>query len=284
VAFLGLPANFMLVSERFPTRVATSMGIAAAGMGVGVLVLSPAIQWATERFGWREAFAFSGVVALIIVALCMSYRPVRVAAISAGGAPPVASSPEHRSMRKDMLDLMRSGKWQGFAAANFLIGSALFGVLTHQVTLLRESGWTAIAAATSLGLVNLFRSASGPLWGMLLDRSGRRVGYGMSTAVAVAGIAAIGSAHAGVYPEMRVYLFIVAFGIGSAGTLPTNASLGNELFQSEQRAVAWGSVETAYAGGAAFGSWIVGFLFDHSGNYVAALALTGLELLARMGL
>ena len=216
VAFLGLPANFMLVSERFPTRVATAMGIAAAGMGVGVLVLIPAIQWATERFGWREAFVFSGVAALIIVALCMSYRPVRIARISAASAPQVASSAERRSMGKDMLDLMRSGKWQGFAAANFLIGSALFGVLTHQVTLLRESGWTAIAAATSLGLVNLFRSASGPLWGMLLDRFGRRVGYGMSTAVAIAGVAAIGSLHAGAYPEMRVYLFIVAFGIGSA--------------------------------------------------------------------
>jgi len=81
VAFLGLPANFMLVSERFPTRVATAMGIAAAGMGIGVLVLIPAIQWATERFGWREAFVFSGVVALIIVVLCISYRPVRIAGI-----------------------------------------------------------------------------------------------------------------------------------------------------------------------------------------------------------
>jgi MFS family permease len=270
----------MLISERFPTRAATAMGIAAAGMGIGVLVLIPAIQWATERLGWREAFVFSGVAALIIVALCMSYRPVRIAGISTASAPPVASSPERRSMRKDMLDLLHSGKWQGFAVANFLMGSALFGIFTHQVTLVRESGWTAIAAATSLGLVNLFRSASGPLWGILLDRSGRRVGYGISTAVAVAGLAAIGSVHAGAYPEMGVYLFIVAFGIGSAATLPTNASLANELFQFEQRAVALGSVETAYAGGAAFGSWIVGFLFDHSGNYVAALALTGLEFLA----
>jgi len=132
-------------------------------------------------------------------------------------------------------------------------------------------------------LVNVLRSASGPLWGVLLDRSGTRLAYGVSTAVAVAGIAAIGSVHPGVYSEMPVYLFIVAFGIGSAGTLPTNASLSNDLFQGEQRAVAWGSAETAYAGGAAFGSWIVGFLFDHSGSYVAALGLTGLELLASYG-
>lgn len=283
VAFLGVPANFMLVSERFPTRVATAMGIAAAGMGVGVLALIPAIQWGTERFGWRETFVFSGVAALIIVALCVTYRPVRIAEISNADAPSVSSSAERRSMGNDMLDLLRSGKWQTFAAANFLIGSALFGILTHQVTLLRESGWTAIAAATSLGLLNLFRSVSGPLWGVLVDRSGHRVGYGMSTAIAVAGIASIGSLHVGAYPDTRVYLFVIAFGIGTAGTLPMNASLSSDLFKREQRPIAWGSAETAYAAGAAFGSWIVAFLFDHSGNYVPALALTGLELLASYG-
>lgn len=280
VALVGLPANFILVSERFPTRVATAMGVAAAGMGVGVLVLIPAIQWAAERLGWREAFVLAGIVATIIVLICVSYRPAS-APQGAGHEGATATFTEHRSMRRRMLEVIRSGTWQGFAVANFLMGSALFGVVTHQVALLRELGWSALAAATSLGLVNVFRSGAGPLWGMLLDRSGQRLAYGLSTTVAVLGLGAIASAQgAGPSAEQLAYAFIFAFGIGSAGTLPTNASLAAALFTREQRAIAWGFIETAYAGGAAFGAWIVGFLFDRSGVYTAGLVLTGLEMIA----
>lgn len=281
VALVGLPANFILVSERFPAKVATAMGVAAAGMGVGVLVLIPAIQWAAEQLGWREAFVWAGLTATAIVAICMSYRPASAApgASASDGAhsPPT----EQRSMGRRMHEIIRSGTWQGFAAANFFMGSALFSVVTHQVALLRESGWSALAAATSLGLVNLFRSGAGPLWGMLLDRSGQRLAYGISTTVAVLGLAAIASAQdAGPAVEWLAYAFIFAFGVGSAGTLPTNASLAATLFTREQRAIAWGFIETAYAGGAAFGAWIVGFLFDRTGTYTAGLVLTGLQMIA----
>ena len=63
-----------------------------------------------------------------------------------------------------------------------------------------------------------------------------------------------------------------------AMALPTIATLGNELFSKEQRAVAWGFLETAYAAGAALGAWSVGSLFDRTGNYVAGLTLVALEL------
>jgi MFS family permease len=281
VALIGLPAHFVLISERFPTRVATAMGVAAAGMGVGVLFLIPAIQWTAERLGWREAFVIAGIVATIIVAICVSYRPAN-AAPGAGDGEAVSPSPgEHGSIRRRMLEIIRSGTWQAFAAANFLMGAALFSVVTHQVALLRESGWSALAAATSLGLVNVFRSGAGPLWGMLLDRSGPRLAYGLSTTVAVLGLVAIASAQsAGPSAEGLAYAFIFAFGVGSAGSLPTNASLAAALFTREQRAIAWGFIETAYAGGAAFGAWIAGFLFDRTGFYTAGLALTGLQMIA----
>jgi MFS family permease len=276
VALMGLPANFLILSDRFPTRIATAMGIAGAGMGVGVLALIPAMQFGADRLGWRGAFVWSGIVAALIIVLCTSLQRLGSAHVAKH---PAGSSPlGPGSTRSRMLEIVRSPKWRGFAAANFLMGSALFGVLTHQVALLRESGWSAMAAATALGMVNVLRSAAGPLWGTLLDRQGRRLGYGLSISIAVIGLASIAAARSTAGPvDILAYVFIAAFGIGSAGTLPTNASLGNELFSREQRAIAWGFVETAYAAGAAFGSWAVGWLFDVSGNYVAALAMTALE-------
>jgi len=73
----------------------------------------------------------------------------------------------------------------------------------------------------------------------VLDRFGRRVGFGLSIALAVAGLTsiAVGSA-ASLLRNALAYAFIATFGIGSSGTLPTNASLGSELFSREQRAIA----------------------------------------------
>jgi MFS family permease len=279
VALIGRPANFVLVSERFPTRVATAMGLAGAGTGIGVLCLIPAVQLAADRVGWRQAFAWSGVAAAVLVALAMSYRR------SSPGHPIANSDPQLRPSRHASpsdaraMAIVLSPKWQAFAAANGLMGAAMFGLLAHHVALLSELGWSAMAAATSLGIVQVVRSASGPLWGVLIDRSGRRLGYGLSTAVAVAGLVAVGAAHARLeVGPLLVYLFIVAFGIGSGGTLPTIATLGNELFSKEQRAVAWGFLETAYAAGAALGAFSIGSLFDRTGNYLAGLALVALEL------
>jgi MFS family permease len=77
---------------------------------------------------------------------------------------------------------------------------------------------------------------------------------------------------------IQTYAFILAFGLGSAGTLPTIATLGNDLFSIRERAVAWGFLEAAYAVGAALGAWSVGWLFDRSGDYFSSLCLVALSL------
>ena len=285
IALVGLPANFAIVSDRFPSRVATAMGIAGAGMGVGVLLLIPAMQWAAERHGWRTVFFWTGVATVVVIVICariqrMSFEiggAARDDAVASAASKPAAA----RSSTSRMLDVARSWNWQGFALTNFLMGSALFGALTHQVALLSEMGWAAVAAATTLGTVNVLRSAAGPLWGIVLDKRGRRLGYGLVTAFAVAGAVSLLLAQGGMLRgDVAAVLYIAGFGIGSAGTLPTNASLGSQLFSAEDRATAWGLTETAYAGGAAFGSWAMGWLFDQSGNYVLGLALIAAQFVA----
>jgi MFS family permease len=285
VAMIGLPANFMILNERFTTRIATAMGIAAAGMGVGVLIFIPAIQFVADRAGWRTALLWTGCAATVLIVICSWLQRRRPDGSAGPRRAATPSAPFSPSIRARMMEVARSPKWQGVGGANFLMGSALFGVLTHQVALLREAGWSAMAAAAALGWVNVFRSAGGPLWGMVLDRFGRRVGYGISTAIGVAGIICFAFAQTQWSPGVVLaYCFIVAFGIGSGGTIPANASLANELFSPKQRAIAWGFTETAYAGGAAFGSWAAGWLFDLTGDYTVALAAAAVQTVASYGL
>lgn len=276
VALAGLPANFVILSERFPQRVATAVGIAAIGMGVGVLVVIPLVQLGVDRIGWRASFlTMAGAMAAIVVLCAWLLLPPpaeRRGSVSDPGVP---------SALGRMGEIARSPRWQGFALGNLLMGSVIFATLTHQVALLNHAGWTALGAASVVGIVNALRSGAGPVWGMAMDTYGRPLGFGVGTAVAVVGLLCLLLAtRATGASDLLLLGFIVAFGIGSAATLPTNASLANELFTPDQRGIAWGLTDAAYAAGAGLGSWMVGWLFDLTGRYDEAVVLIAVQLIA----
>lgn len=286
VALSGMPANYVIISEHFPTRVATATSIAGSGMGVGVLLIVPAAQWGIEQLGWRAATFWTGVAVAAFALFCtwllgpdVSKTKRRHEADSAGVAP------EQPASLAKMRALLFSRSWQGFALANMLMGAAVFALMTHQVAAITKVGWSGLVAASALGAVNLLRTMSSPVWGALIDRHGRRSLYALSTGIAVAGIGSLIAAESIGTPWIVILvLFIVAFGVGSAGTMPTNASLGNELFSSRERGIAWGMTEAAYAAGAALGAWTAGKVFDVSGAYAIAFAIAAAQLIASLAI
>jgi MFS family permease len=142
--------------------------------------------------------------------------------------------------------------------------------------MLQEAGWGAVSAATTLGMVNLLRSLSGPCWGMALDRYRTSAVYAVSTVLSMLGLGMLVALPAlAVATDQLIVAYTLAFGIGMAGSLPANAVLAARLFTPPQRAIAWGITDAAFAAGGAFGAWIVGWLFDISGDYVGALLLMG---------
>ena len=281
VALSGMPANFVIISDRFPTRVATATSIAGSGMGVGVLLVVPLAQWGIEVLGWRAATFWTGIgVTAFVLACTWLLGPYVPTSPKAGaGAPSVQPA----SLAK-MRALMFARSWQGFALTNALMGAAVFAVMTHQVAAVTMAGWSGLIAAGALGAINLIRSLSSPVWGALIDRHGRRSLYALITGIAVLGVFSLIAVEAVARPWTAILvLFIVAFGIGSAGTMPTNASLGNELFASRERGIAWGMTEAAYAAGAALGAWTAGKVFDLTGAYAIAFSIAAIQLLLSLG-
>ena len=283
VALSGMPANYVIISESFPKRVATATSIAGSGMGIGVLLIVPLAQWGVERLGWRAATGWmgAGVAAAVLVCTWLQRAPHAPAPDRTQAAARELRRPEEPGSLAKMRAVLLARSWQGFALANALMGAAVFAIMTHQVAAISKAGWSGLIAAATLGAVNLFRSLSSPVWGALIDRYGRRALYGLSTGIAVAGVVTLVAVEAVAAPwVLPVIVFIVAFGVGSAGTMPTNASLGNELFSSRDRGIAWGMTEAAYAAGAAFGAWSAGKIFDMTGAYAIAFLIAAAELLA----
>ncbi|HVL59665.1 MAG TPA: MFS transporter, partial [Burkholderiaceae bacterium] len=86
VASCGWVPSLVHVQRSFPDRLGLAMGIASAGVGVGIFVVVPAFQALIDAFGWRAAFrAFALICLLWIVpsSLLLLREPARGAATRA---------------------------------------------------------------------------------------------------------------------------------------------------------------------------------------------------------
>lgn len=76
------PGASKAVAEFFPAEErSVAVAIFDSGSSVGGAAAAIAIPWIALRFGWRSAFAFSGVLGLIWLALWLAVYPSRSAAI-----------------------------------------------------------------------------------------------------------------------------------------------------------------------------------------------------------
>jgi MFS family permease len=264
VALSGMPANYVIISGRYPRRVATATAIAGSGMGIGVLLIVPLVQWNADRIGWRISTLWAGVavVAVVTIASMVLLEGAPTDRDGSDGLLDASEGDRDQALQgglaaalRKMRSVFLTRQWQGFALANLLMGAAVFAVFAHQVAAFDKIGWNAFIASTSLGALYMLRSATAPVWGAMLDRRDRRRVYAVSVSLAVVGIASLVVVEAASMSSLLMAcLFMAAFGIGSAGTMPTDASLGNELFSARERGIAWGMTEAAYAAGAATGA------------------------------
>src|SRR6185369_4224384 len=85
----GWVPSVILVRGWFPSRVGTALGIASAGIGVGIFALVPLAQLFIDRFGWQWAFRVLGlvVVAWVIPAAALLLRDPPGRALTAPDRP-----------------------------------------------------------------------------------------------------------------------------------------------------------------------------------------------------
>jgi MFS family permease len=79
VSSTGWVPSVILVRGWFPSRIGTALGIASAGIGVGIFALVPLAQLLIDRVGWQWAFRALGllIVGWVIPAAALLLRDHR---------------------------------------------------------------------------------------------------------------------------------------------------------------------------------------------------------------
>ncbi len=265
----------VLIRGWFPTRVATMVGIASAGIGVGIFGLVPLAQFLIDWVGWRWAYRIlAGLIVgwVIPATLGLVRDPPAVEATQ----PPSKSRVDHVAASGEPYwtpaTAVRSWRFWGLAA-NYFTGNFVTQMLMiHQVAYLVDHRIPAFAAAAVGGAAGLVSIVGKIGWGWLSDRSNREMTYSLAFVCVALSMGAL--VVAGMYPtSFLLYLYAILIGLGYGVMAPVPPAVASDLFGGPGFSTIFGTVYVMTCLGLASGTWSAGEIYDHTGSYAAALWL-----------
>ncbi len=273
----GWVTAVILIREWFPTRLGTALGVASAGIGVGIFAMTPLAQLLIEWCGWRWAYRILGLLTagwVLPATLYLIRSPSgREAGTSAGEG---KEESEGTGPHWTLADAARSWRFWGVAGAYFTGNVVTQMLLIHQVVYLVDLGVPPLTAATVAGTVGLVSIGSKVGWGVLSDRAGREWAATLAFACVAASVGAL--ALAGRHPDTVLpYLYATLIGIGYGVLSSVFPAIAADLFGGPGFSTIYGTLYTAIGLGLALGTWGAGQIFDWTGTYAVALWL-GLAL------
>lgn len=273
ISMAGWIPSVLLIRGWFPGRVGTAIGIASAGIGVGISGVVPLSQFLIDSYGWRWAYRILAAIIILWVVPATFYL-IRDPVSSDTSAPHSGATRGRVVSGADVFwtlsVALRDWHFWGSAGA-FLTGNLVTQMLlVHQVAYLVDHGMPALAAATVGGAVGLASIVGKVGWGALSDRAGRELAYGLAFLCVVASLGVL--VLAGARPASAMpYLYAALIGLGYGVMAPVPAAVTGDLFGGPGYSLIFGSLYTALCLGGAAGSWVAGEIFDRTGTYAMAL-------------
>ena len=271
IGFSGYVPLVILIRGWFPTRIGTAVGIATAGISMGIATLIPVCQFLIDEVGWRWAFR------LLAVAVVCWLTPASIWLLRESPDPsthlPRVSARAASQAKPSYWTLstaLRSWRFWGLGIVLFTGNIAVTMLMIHQVAYLVDHGASAMVAAAVGGIVGLTSIAGKAGWGFLMDRTLRESVYTLASASLVLSIG--GLVLAGTYPLSIIpYLYAVVLGIGYAITAPITPAIASDLFKGPGFPTIFGAIHISLGLGTAGGAWAGGMVFDLTGSYTEAL-------------
>jgi sugar phosphate permease len=262
----------VLVCSWFVRHRGLALGIALVGTSLGSALLPNLTARLIEAHGWRTAFhieALLPLVLLVVVALTVRGLPRHAGVRAVGQAAADADLKEHGMT---LHQAVRTRTFWAICVSGFLTYFAIFGFVQHLVLHMTKSlGYTLQDAAHYLLLFSLLAMTTKLLGGVVADRADRRAVFLVSLGIMLGGLLLLSTLD-------RTWLMpaVIAIGIGWGALFTLYSMLAVGSFGLREIGRINGFVNLFETFGVGTGSWLIGWLFDLTGDYhVPFLVLAG---------
>jgi MFS family permease len=250
-------------------------GFAVIGSGFAILLAGKLIPIINERGGaegWRLGWITLGVIVLVAALICflvqrnspqeMGLKPYGQEEVDPNAPLPDANP---RIDRKAVLHL---------CAIYFLFGATYVVYVTFFVTsLVRDRGFSEMSAGNFWAWVGALSLLSGPVFGTMSDRFGRKAAL-----VTVFSIQATGYLLAGLQqvPELFLYASIGCFGLTAWAIPSIIAAMAGDLAGPQKAARVFGFITFVFSLGQISAPAVAGLLAEQSGNFSSSFMMTAI--------
>ena len=285
---VGDLTHLPVISRWFIRKRGTAIGIAMAGMGLGILLVVPLTQSLILHFGWRSAYVALAVIALVTIIpstlLLQRERPEDMGLLADGeisdeadlrvstvGMTQARAVPARRdwTLRSAMAT---PTLWLLFAT-RVMTPLGMMMVVPHHVVYLVGQGFDKLTAAFAFGSLGAFSFTGRVVFGALSDRIGRVPTICLTYSLSIVGTLLLMSLHDPTQIAL-LWCHIVIYGLGFGARGPVTSSLVIDLFHGKQYGAILGFLEIGSGLGGTLGPWFSGFLFDRTGSYAVSFSLS----------
>ncbi|WP_232701455.1 MFS transporter [Halobacterium wangiae] len=266
----------------FDRRVGLASGLASAGLGFGMLVVSPVATELVARVGWRDALvALAAGVAVVLAAATALVRGEPGAGEAPAAEFPNGVERAGDSAWRDQLSEVGAVARTPTFALTFVGWAAIYGtlyvVLVNLVVYGTDLGMTRETGATALAVLGAASAAGRVAIGFFGDRLGRiRVFVACSAAMGVSTVAL-----AGVGTPLELWAFAAVYGLTYGGNGALLAPLTADLFGRANINAVFGLISVAFAFSGILAPYLAGVGYEAFATYdpvfvaAGALAVVG---------
>jgi len=255
------------------------LGVGSAAGSFGQFVLLPLALFLISGLGWHWA-----MIALALTAAIMIPASLGVAdkgyGERYGGSAAGHGSAAGLPIKAALAEAFRHRGFWLLGVGYFTCGFQIVFIGTHFPAFLMDQGLTARDGTVALALIGLFNIFGSYLAGHLGGRFSKT--YLLSGLYAARGVA-IALLLAFPLTPLSVYLFAAAFGFTWLGTVPLTNGVVAGIFGVRHLAMLSGLVFMFHQLGSFFGSWLGGWIYDHTGSYnVVWIIAIGLSIVSTL--
>lgn len=296
-----------VASNWFTRNRGMAISLVVAGPGAGQLLILPLLQALIQRAGWRTTYLVFGLAVLLVptilvrlflyrtpadkgLALEQEARTQRSALSTEEGSSKNDTTTEFVVVDKEWAETdwtiakaVRTQRFWSLTLVLALVASGFFLIGIHLIAYLEDKGYSPQIAAYVMGFqgfINIFGTLLG---GMLGDRIGREKTLSLGVVFYIGCIVFLNLSGLVVNLFLLV-CFVLLYGIGYGMAFPSLMASVADLFQGKHFGSILGVLLLGGYFGAAFGTWLGGFLFDWTHAYRLNFLVAGAVMALAAGL